>query len=178
MADTDTTTTTEVDATPTTTQESTTTELGDAGKAALDAERKARRDAEKQLKALQTQVQEFENAGKSDLDKALANVKSETERADQLAARLNTLLKASAVKDAATAAKAVDADVVLALIADEVQVSDDGDVTGVDTAIARLMKSKPHLFNGAPTGWSDGAPKHGKPGRTTADEFATFTANF
>jgi len=44
--------------------------LGDPGKAALTAERKARTDAEKALKAAEARVKEFEDASKTDAEKA------------------------------------------------------------------------------------------------------------
>lgn len=46
-------------------------ELGDSGKRALQEERKARRDAEKQLKDLNTRLQQFEDSQKTELQKAI-----------------------------------------------------------------------------------------------------------
>lgn len=55
--------------------------LGDAGKAAIAAERKRADEAEKAVKALQAEKAALENAGKSDLEKALAKI-SELEAAN------------------------------------------------------------------------------------------------
>jgi hypothetical protein len=49
--------------------------LGDAGKQALVAERKRAEDAEKALKAASVKLQQLEDAGKSELEKAQARIK-------------------------------------------------------------------------------------------------------
>lgn len=60
-------------------------ELGDAGKAALAAERKARGEADKALRAAQARIAEFEDAGKSEAEKATAALqKAQNEAASAL----------------------------------------------------------------------------------------------
>lgn len=51
-------------------------ELGDAGKRALDEERKARKAAEKTASDLAAKVKEFEDASKSDAEKAAARAEA------------------------------------------------------------------------------------------------------
>lgn len=90
----------ETASTETATTTETTTDLGDAGKRALDAERKARKDAEKQATALAARVKEFEDAGKSESEKAaqtIANLNSEL-----------TKLRADGARTAAATAAGLD----------------------------------------------------------------------
>lgn len=67
-----------VDETPTTAE---TPDLGDSGKKALAAERSARRAAEKQAAELAAKVKEFEDASKSETEKAAARAEAAEERA-------------------------------------------------------------------------------------------------
>lgn len=65
--------------------------LGDAGKKALEAERKARRDADKLVADLQKKVKEFEDAGKTEIERAqnaLAEAEKKAEAAEQRALRM------------------------------------------------------------------------------------------
>ena len=178
MADTDTTITeaTATEATEHVEQPTDATEqpLGDAGKHALDSERKARREAERQAKELAAKVAQFEEQGKSEAEKLAARYEAEKARADQLAARLDKATKADAIRAAAAKAGAVDADVIAALVADQVTV-EDGEAVGADEAVRQLANSKPHLFDTRPAGYGDGTPKRGGTGRTAADIFAAQT---
>lgn len=71
--------------------------LGDAGKQALVAERKRADDAEKALKAANAKLQQIEDAGKTELEKALSRI-NELEAANgtltsDLAQRDRTILR-------------------------------------------------------------------------------------
>ena len=125
-----------------------------------------------------TELDALKAANQTDLEKLTADRDSQRMRADQLAARLTKLLKADAIRTAALAAKAIDADVVLALVADDVTIDDDGEVQGVEEALRALTSSKPHLFNDVPTGFGDGVPKEPRGATTPADAFASATKTF
>lgn len=56
--------------------------LGEGGKAALDAERKARKNAEDALKAAHAKVKEFEDLGKSEVEKLTGDRDGHRSRAD------------------------------------------------------------------------------------------------
>ncbi len=60
-----------------------TDELGDAGKKALDQERKARREAEKANADLVKRLKEFEDADKSELEKATNAAAEAAKRAEE-----------------------------------------------------------------------------------------------
>ena len=130
-------------------------QLGDAGKAALAEERKARRDAEKQLKAMQAQLQAFEDANKTEAQKAADAATQAQQQAETYRARYEGMVVRTAVTDAAVAAKAIDTATVYALVRDDVSLDDDGNPVGVDKAITALAKSKPFLFNQTPAGTRD-----------------------
>ena len=131
--------------------------LGDAGKAALAEERKARRDAEKQLKAMRTQLAAFEDANKSETQKATDAATAAKAEADTYRTRYEGMVVRSAITDAAVAARAIDPATVVALVRDAVTLDDDGDPVGVDKAVAALVKSKPFLFHATPAGARDAA---------------------
>lgn len=58
-----------------------TPDLGDAGKKAIEAERRARKAAEKQANELAAKVKEFEDASKSESEKAAARAEAAEDRA-------------------------------------------------------------------------------------------------
>lgn len=129
--------------------------LGDAGKAALTEERKARRDAEKQLKAAQAQLKAFEDANKTEAQKAADAATQAQQAADTYRTRYEGMVVRTAVTDAAVAAKAIDPATVYALVKDDITLDDNGDAVGVDKAVAELVKAKPFLFNTTPGGARD-----------------------
>ena len=138
-------------------QRDTDQQLGDAGKAALDAERKARRDAEKQLKAVNAELQGFRDANKSETEKLTDRATQAEQAATEATGKLRDLLAKQAIYDAASAAGTIDAETVYALLRDEVEVADDGTITGADKAVKALQAAKPHLFREAHQGHRDAA---------------------
>lgn len=66
-------------------------ELGEAGKKAIKAERDARRTAERELSELKTKVKEFEDAGKSELEKLQGQVAELTRQAEAATAKADRL---------------------------------------------------------------------------------------
>lgn len=128
--------------------------LGDSGKAALDAERKARRDAERQLKTLDGQLKTlteqlkgYEDANKTELQKAADRAAAAEQTASQWQARFTDSTIRAAVTDAAVAASAIDPATIYALIRDGISLDDDGNPQGIEKAIGELRKSKSFLFS-------------------------------
>lgn len=183
MADLNTPTDADAGATPTADAIDTNTtddeKLGDAGKSALDAERRARKAAEKQLREAAERLKSYEDANKSDLEKATSGWEAEKSRADQLAARLADRDKADAIRTAAVDAKAIDADVIVALVSSAITLDDNGTPVGIAEAINDLKARKPVLFDETPHGYADGSPKGRTAApKTTADAFAQATRTF
>ena len=74
----------------------------------------------------------------------------------------------------AATAGAIDADAVYALIRGDVQVDDEGTVSGVEEAITALHQQKPHLFTTIPRGTRD-ASAGGHTPRPADDPIREFT---
>lgn len=130
-------------------------DLGDAGRAALAAERKAKRDAERQLKAAQDQLKQYEDANRTETEKATAAAQAAEQAAGEWKSRYEKLVTRASIVDAAAKARAVDPEVVYSLVRDDIDLDDDGNPVGVDKAIAQLAKTKPFLFNTTPGGARD-----------------------
>lgn len=124
--------------------------LGESGKAALDAERKARRDAERQLKTLNEQLKGYEDANKTELQKAADRAAAAEQAASQWQARFTDSTIRAAVTDAAVAASAIDPATIYALIRDGISLDDDGNPQGIEKSIGELRKSKSFLFSTTP----------------------------
>ena len=76
-------------------------DLGDAGKKALEAERAARRETEKQLKVLQAQLEELQDAGKSDAEKLQRKYERAQQEREALQAELEARDRALLVREVA-----------------------------------------------------------------------------
>lgn len=118
--------------------------------AALGAERKARRDAEKALSEARSQLAALADKDKSELQRATERAEAAEKAANEATTRWQAAAKTTAIITAATAANAIDADAVAALIGSQITVTDTGDVEGVDTALTQLQANKPHLFSTTP----------------------------
>lgn len=154
MAD-DTTPAPEAETTPTDAPDE--TKLGDAGKAALDAERRARRDAERKLKEATAQLQALQDAGKTDLEKALARAEAAEKERDTYRSELTGRERAATLAAAARDAHAVNPDLVASLLAGRVTWDEDGTAAGVTEALDALRKSDPYLFAPVDAGTRDAA---------------------
>ena len=154
MAD-DTTPAPEAETTPTDAPDE--TKLGDAGKAALDAERRARRDAERKLKEATAQLQALQDAGKTDLEKALARAEAAEKERDTYRSELTGRERAATLAAAARDAHAVNPDLVASLLAGRVNWDEDGTAAGVTEALDALRKSDPYLFAPVDAGTRDAA---------------------
>lgn len=118
------------------------------------------REQEKRAKAnaeAAKRLQEIEDEGKSEVERLTARAETAEQKFTDLQNRYHGLLKTQAITQAATEYRAIDVDVITALIADQVEVDDDGTVTGHDKAIRALAKAKPHLFNNTTAGARDAA---------------------
>lgn len=118
------------------------------------------REQEKRAKenaAAAKRVKEIEDASKSEQERAAERATAAEQRAQELGAKYSGLLKQQAISDAASKAQAVSVKAVIAMVADQVDVAEDGTVTGADDAIKALMKSEPELFKTTPGGTRDAA---------------------
>lgn len=134
--------------------------LGEAGTRALAAERKRANEAEKSAKALQSRLDELENASKSETDKAIAQARKEG--ATEALAKANERVRRSEVRAALTAAGVNPAVLDLASRADEfaaLKVDDDGEVEGLTEAVEAFRKTMPDLFKVAPRPDFGGGPR-------------------
>jgi len=163
--------------------------LGDAGKRALDAERAARssaeraaRDAASERDALKTRLDEFENANKSETERAIAAARKEAAdaaRSEVTTAYEQRLLDAQLL--ARAAGKLADpSDATKLIDASALAKGDDGSVDDktIDAAIADLVKHKPYLAAGAkPTGPGspDGGARGDRPAQLRRDDLKTMT---
>lgn len=124
--------------------------LGDAGKKALDAERKRAEEAEKALKAASEELEKVRNASKSDHEKAIDQAKKDG--AAEVLATAQAQVRRSEVRAALLAAGIGTNVLDLAAKADvfaELKVTDEGEVPGLEQAIADFKKSMPDLFKPA-----------------------------
>lgn len=131
--------------------------LGDAGKKALDAERRRAEAAEKAHGELAKKLEALENASKSDHDKAIDQAKKDG--ATEVLAKAQAQVRRSEVR-AALLTAGIGANVLdLAAKADafaELKVTEDGDVQGLEQAVADFKKAMPDLFK--PTQPNGGRP--------------------
>ncbi len=130
--------------------------LGDAGKRALDAERTRAEAAEKAAKDLAKRIEELEAQGKSEAEKAIDAAKKEGEAA--AGTRYQARIRKAEVR-AALVAAGIDPSVLdLALEAPDfagLKVSDEGEVDGVDAAVAAFKKARESLFGTRSSGSFD-----------------------
>lgn len=146
--------------------------LGDAGKRALDAMKAERKAAEDRAKAAEAELERIKVANLSDAEKAIAEAKKTG--ATEAAAKLTSRIRTTEVRAALIGAGAVGSLVDLAVKADEfasVKVSEDGEVSGLDEAVAALKKAHPELFAKAAApgaGSADQGPRGGTAPTTPA----------
>lgn len=134
-------------------------ELGEGGKKALEAERalrasadKERKAAEKRAKELETELQKFRDADKSELERAVEQARREAADTvtSEMTAKFNRRLLEAEVRSTAAGKLSDPADAVRLLDLDEFAVGDDGviDATPITKAIEKLLKDKPYLAAG------------------------------
>lgn len=151
---------TATEATENTTETTEATETAQTPTETVEFWKSKAREQEKRAKenaAAAKRVKEIEDASKSEQERAAERATAAEQRAEELGSKYTGLLKRQAISDAATNAQAVSVNAVIALIADQVEVADDGTVSGADAAIKALMKSDPALFKTSPGGTRDAA---------------------
>jgi hypothetical protein len=133
-----------------------TEELGEAGKRALDAERRRAKQAEKELKEVSSRLASFEEASKSEHEKALDAARKEA-RAEAIR-EASERVAASEVRAVAATALADPEDATRFLTVSDF-VTDEGEVDrkAITSAIDRLIKDKPYLAKTAKAGPLPGA---------------------
>ena len=161
--------------------------LGEPGKRALDAERAAHKEAKRQLREMETQLEEARLAQMSEQEKAVAEARKAGE--SDATARVQTRLFAAETKVAAAGKLAdpsllADPDVAVKLLGlAQIPVTPDGEIDSeaISQAIDQMLKVRPYLAStGAtpppPTGAADGGPQGGsKPGQLTRDDLSSMT---
>lgn len=122
--------------------------------------RKSERDLKKSVTNLQGKVSEFENANKSDLEKAQQRADAAEKRASELEAKVKAAEIRGAVADAARSSGAIYPDDVYALIQDKIEIGAEGSPSNVQDLIKDLRTSRPALFGRPSNG--DGASGKGR----------------
>lgn len=141
------------------------------------------------LKDKASKFDEYEAQSKSDLQKAQELAQAAEQGRTKALAELEALRIQQAVFQRAIKSEAVDPDVVLALVnRSELQIADDGTVTGVDEAVAKVLEDKPFLRKSesptpgtggivTPTGGADGGPRGSSAdGQLTREDLASMTS--
>jgi hypothetical protein len=129
----------------------------------LAGERKRWTDRYGDYETIKARVKELEGASQSDLEKANAKLAEAVAHADKAAARADALQIRMAVVAEAARAGAIDPDVVVALLADQLSVKD-GEVEGnVPKLVTKLLEERPYLKspNGTRTIGSADGGTHG-----------------
>ena len=137
-------------------------QLGDAGKKALDAMKRERAEAKRLAAAekkraddLARKVQEFEDAQKSELEKAQDAAQRAAERAEAATKRAVTAEVRAAASDFA------DADDAIAFLDLSSYADDNGEINTeqIRTDLAGLLERKPHLRRSEPTSEKPKGPR-------------------
>jgi len=142
--------------------------LGDAGKRAIQQERDAAAAAKRERDEFKRQLEELQNASKTDQEKALVAAKNEGKA--EVLGKYEAAVRRSEVRAALSAAGIASSVLDLAVRADEfagLKVTDDGDVDGLQAAVDAFKKAKPDLFGKAGAG-NGAAPDFGGGPRGTA----------
>jgi hypothetical protein len=130
--------------------------LGDTGKRALEAERKAAREAQRRAEAAEKALEDLKLAGASETEKAIAAARKEG--AAEVTERYHAQIRRSEIKAALVGAGINGSVLDLAAKADEfggLKVTDDGEVEGLDQAVAAFKASRADLFKVGTVGSPD-----------------------
>ncbi len=129
--------------------------LGDAGKQALDRMKATAKDAESRAKKAEKALADIQAASQSDSEKAIAAAR--LEGATEAGAKADARVRRAEVRAALTAAGCSAVDIVAK--ADEfaeLEVDEDGNVIGLDKAVAAVKAANASLFGAKrPTGSAD-----------------------
>lgn len=97
------------------------------------------------VRELEQQVEQLQQAQMSEQERIVAERDTLRAERDRLDNELAHMRKASAITQAAVAARVVDPELAVALLADGVSLDDDGKPVGVAEAVAQLVEAKPYL---------------------------------
>lgn len=128
------------------------------------------------LKQKAAQLDQAEEANKTELQKAIDRAEKAEATAKEAQARADATLRRAALMAEASSQNAADADTVVALLAgvDTIVIDSDGmTVKGAKEAVAKLLKDKPFLVKAEGTkapGSSGGGEFGGNDGKTTAEK--------
>jgi hypothetical protein len=125
--------------------------------------REARKDAAK----YRTRVQEFEDAQKTEAERAADALKAAEERAQQYEQRYQSAIAQSAVTDAASKAGAISARAVYMLIRDDITFDDAGDPSNIAELIGKARSDEPQLFRASGGSGDGGKGTNNGPPSTT-----------
>lgn len=142
--------------------------LGDAGKRAIQKERDDAAAAKRERDEFKRQLEELQNASKTDQEKAVIAARNEGKA--EVLGKYQAAVRRSEVRAALSAAGISSSVLDLAVRADEfasLKVTDDGDVDGLQGAVDAFKKAKPDLFGKAAAG-NGAAPDFGGGPRGTA----------
>ena len=127
-------------------------DLGEGGKRAIRAERERAAAAERERDEFRRQLEELQNSTRTEAEKAIAQAKKDG--AAEVLTKVHAQVRRSEVRAALSAAGLSSSMLDLAAKADEfanLKVTDEGDVQGLDQAIADFKKAMPDLFKAQPT---------------------------
>lgn len=132
-------------------------------KEALRKERDAHGETSKKYTAIEKQLADIQNSGKSEAEKLAARLKALEDDNAAKSAAIRERDARDAIRDAATKAGASNADVIYRAVKGDVEYAADGTATNVDTLVKDLKELAPQLFRAA-TGKADaGAGNGGRP---------------
>ena len=121
--------------------------LGEAGQKVLREARQARREAEDRARTAEEERDALKAASQSDVERAIA--KARRDGAAESTTKFQAQLRRAGVKSALVAA-GVNAELLDLVTRDDVfadlDVTEDGEVAGLDAAIAALRKARPSIF--------------------------------
>ena len=132
-------------------------------KTALQKERDRAKTAERELKKLQTRLDELDGRDKSDVERLTKERDSLADTLKERETKLREQAGRTAVYEAAREANATSSRAVYALIRDDIEFDDDGEPTNIDALIAKAKKDEPVLFRATAGSGDGGKGDDGKP---------------
>ena len=132
-------------------------------KTALQKERDRAKTAERELKKLQTRLDELDGKDKSDVERLTKERDTLADTLKERETRLREQAGRTAVYEAAREANATSSRAVYALIRDDIEFDDDGEPTNIDALIVKAKKDEPVLFRAAAGSGDGGKGGNNKP---------------
>lgn len=150
----------------------------DGLKAALRREREARRKFEKDLKSLQSRMQEIEATTKEDFERLISERDELRELSKVQQEQIRSTAVQTSVREAAEAAGARNAKAVWKMVKDDIVVDGEkGDIKNLAEVLAAARAEAPEMF-GAGGGKSDAGSKGGSPATVSMTDLIRQRAGF